>query len=296
MRRSSFRLACDRGLGEPMAAELAQAGCEALVRRYDGDRYLATLFAPTPLRPHLHALYAFNHEIARIAESVNEPMMAEIRRQWWRETIAEAALGRARRHDVAEALCELFARTAVEPSRFIGLIDARVRDDSSEACASMAELESYADDTAGEVMRIAARILGAGDRLDPLSRAAGMAYGLTGLLRAMPYRAARAKLDLPLDLMTQLALSRERLFAGEGGPALQLALQAVAERALRHLDAARAFQIDRGALAAFLPATLCGPYLRAMLRPGFDPFRQTSEIAQWRRQLILLARALSARI
>jgi phytoene synthase len=279
-----------------MAAQSAVTGCEELVRRHDCDRYLAALFAPAPLRPHLYALYAFNYEIARIAESVNEPMMAEIRRQWWRETIAEAAQGRPRRHDVAEALCELFAHTTVEPSRFIGLIDARARDDSSEEFASMAELESYADDTAGAVMRIAARILGAGDRLDPLSRAAGMAYGLTGLLRAMPYRAARAKLDLPRDLMTQYALSRERLFAGEGGPALEPALQAVGERALRHLDAARAFQIDRGALAAFLPATLCGPYLRAMLRPGFDPFRQLSEIAQWRRQLILLARAVRTRI
>ncbi len=279
-----------------MAAELALRGCEELVRRHDSDRYLAALFAPSPLRPHLYALYAFNYEVARIAESVNEPMMAEIRRQWWRETVDEAALGRARRHDVAEALCELFAHTAVDPSRFIGLIDARARDDSSEEFASMAELETYADDTAGEVMRIAARILGAGDRLDPLARAAGMAYGLTGLLRAMPYRAARAKLDLPLDLVAQLELSREQLFAGEGGPALEPALQAMGARALRHLDAARAFQIDPGALAAFLPATLCGPYLRVMLRPGFNPFRQASEIAQWRRQLILLARALRTRI
>jgi phytoene synthase len=279
-----------------MAAELALRGCEELVRRHDSDRYLAALFAPSPLRPHLYALYAFNYEVARIAESVNEPMMAEIRRQWWRETVDEAALGRARRHDVAEALCELFAHTAVEPSRFIGLIDARARDDSSEEFASMAELETYADDTAGEVMRIAARILGAGDRLDPLARAAGMAYGLTGLLRAMPYRAARAKLDLPLDLVAQLELSREQLFAGEGGPALEPALQAMGARALRHLDAARAFQIDPGALAAFLPATLCASYLRVMLRPGFNPFRQASEIAQWRRQLILLARALRTRI
>lgn len=274
-----------------MAAELAHTGCEELVCRHDPDRYLAALFAPAPLRPHLYALYAFNYEIARIAESVSEPMMAEIRRQWWRETVGEAAKGLARRHDVAEALCELFAHTAAEPARFINLIDARTKDDSSEEFASLAELESYADGTAGEVMRIAARILGAGERLDPLSRAAGMAYGLTGLLRAMPHRAARAKLDLPLDLMAQLDLSRERLLAGECGRALEPALQVVGGRALRHLDAARAFQIDRSALAGFLHTALCGAYLRAMLRPGFDPFRQDCEIAQWRRQLILLAGA-----
>ncbi len=279
-----------------MAAELAHRGCEELVRRHDADRYLAALFAPGPLRPHLYALYAFNYEVARIAESVNEPMMAEIRRQWWRETVTEAANGRARRHDVAEALCDVFVHTGADPARFIGLIDARAKDDSNEEFASMTELEVYADGTAGEVMRIAARILGAADRFDPLSRAAGMAYGLTGLLRALPYRATRAKLDLPLDLMAQLELSRERLLTGDGGQALEGVLQVVGERALRHLDAARAFQIDRDVLAAFLPATLCGAYLRTMLRPGFDPFRQGSEIAQWRRQLILLARAWRTRI
>ena len=281
---------------EAMAGELTHPGCEELVRRHDRDRFLAALFAPGPLRPHLHALYAFNYEIARIAESVTEPMMAEIRRQWWRETVDEAAKGRARRHDVAEALRDVFAHTAAEPARFIDLIDVRAKDDSGEEFASMAELESYADGTAGEVMRIAARILGAGDRLDALSRAAGMAYGLTGLLRAMSHRAARAKLDLPRDLMAQLGLSRDGLLAGEGGEALDAALHAVIERALRHLDAARAFQIDHGALAAFLPTSLCGHYLRAMLRPGFDPFRQGCEIAQWRRQLILLARAFRTRI
>ncbi|MDE2462101.1 MAG: squalene/phytoene synthase family protein [Alphaproteobacteria bacterium] len=275
---------------------MALESCEELVRRHDCDRYLAALFAPGAVRPYLHALYAFNYEIARIAESVHEPMMAEIRRQWWREAVDEAAQGRPRRHDVAEALAELFAHTDADPARFIALIDARAKDDSAEQFADMAELEAYADATAGEVMRIGARILGTGDSLDPLSRAAGIAYGLTGVMRAIPYRAARAKLDLPADLMTQLDLSRERMLAGDGGRALAQALHTLGERALRHLDAARAFQIERDALPAVLPTALCELYLRRMLRRGFEPFRHSTQYAQWRRQLILLAGALRARI
>ena len=43
------------------------AHCEALVREADPDRYWASLFAPADKRPHLHALYAFNFEIARVS-------------------------------------------------------------------------------------------------------------------------------------------------------------------------------------------------------------------------------------
>ena len=42
---------------------------EDLVRDGDKDRFLATLFAPAGRRDALYALYAFNLEIVRIAES-----------------------------------------------------------------------------------------------------------------------------------------------------------------------------------------------------------------------------------
>jgi len=48
-----------------LALRLAKAAREA-----DPDRYFASLFAPARQRPYLHALYAFNHEVAHVAESV----------------------------------------------------------------------------------------------------------------------------------------------------------------------------------------------------------------------------------
>ena len=59
----------------------------ATVRRYDRDRYLSALLAPDAARPHLMALYAFNAEICRIAGQVSEPQMAEIRLQYWLDTL-----------------------------------------------------------------------------------------------------------------------------------------------------------------------------------------------------------------
>jgi phytoene synthase len=53
----------------------------------DPDRYLSTLFASSNLRPALFALYAFDHEIARIRHIVREPMAGLIRLQWWRDAL-----------------------------------------------------------------------------------------------------------------------------------------------------------------------------------------------------------------
>ena len=89
----------------------AFAECARLVRERDPDRYFSALFAPEERRRFLLALYAFNHELARIGETVREPMLGEIRLQWWRETLEGARAGRPRPHHVARALGETLAAT-----------------------------------------------------------------------------------------------------------------------------------------------------------------------------------------
>src|SRR5487761_327814 len=77
----------------------------ALVNQHDRDRFVTALFAPEDRRENLFALYAFNYELAKVHESVREPMMGRVRLQWWRDTLAEIAAGQPpRRHEVAEPL------------------------------------------------------------------------------------------------------------------------------------------------------------------------------------------------
>src|SRR5947209_17487808 len=84
----------------------------ALVRRHDHDRYQTVLFAPADRREALFALYAFNYEIARVRESVTQPMLGQIRLQWWREVI-EAAYGGAtpRPHELAVPLAAVIRQS-----------------------------------------------------------------------------------------------------------------------------------------------------------------------------------------
>ena len=79
----------------------SMAACLEEVRTHDHDRFLTLFFAPSSKRPALIALYAFNLEIARIAETVTEPMMGHIRLQWWRETLQGLPQGETRGHPAA---------------------------------------------------------------------------------------------------------------------------------------------------------------------------------------------------
>ena len=84
----------------------AYAHCEAVVRAADKDRFLAALFAPAALRRHLHALYAFNSEIARVRDAAREVLPGEIRLQWWRDALVGQARGEVNANPIAAALLD----------------------------------------------------------------------------------------------------------------------------------------------------------------------------------------------
>jgi len=238
--------------------------CEAMVKAADPDRYIAALFAPAARRKYLFALYAFNLEIAKVAEAVRQPMLGEIRLQWWRETVEQAQQGRPREHDVARALAATFAETDLPFELFDQMLQARLFDSDTASFESLDALEAYADQTSGNLMRLAQAVLGESNA--PLAREAGLAYGLIGILRAIPFHALRNK-----------------HFLGGSLPA-----QAVKERALAHLAAAsRAARRDGMSMAA-LPAATVPLYAKALARHPHD-------VALYRRQWAILRAAATGR-
>jgi phytoene synthase len=260
--------------------------CGDLVRHHDPNRYFAALFAPAKKRRYLYALYAFNYEVARVAETVREPMLADIRLAWWRETVEGARAGKPRNHDVARALARTLMKNHLRQEYFERMIAARAFDQSKELFADMEALEEYGDATSGSVMRLAARVLGASNRLDAVAREAGIAYALAGLLRSIPFHAAHGKLFLPADLLREACLSPDEIFAGQGGEKLETVKTKIAERAHRRLSSARKYVIPPTALAAFLPAALVPLMLRA----------RKAELPLYRRQIALFGAAWRKRI
>jgi phytoene synthase len=258
----------------------------ASVRTADPDRYFSALFAPAAHRPFLFALYAFNAEVARVAEAVREPMLGAIRLEWWRETVESAARGAPRNHDVARGLAALFAARPVAPAALEALVAARSFDSSADHFPDFAALEGFIDSTSGALMRLAAELLGG----DPARvRGAGLAYGLTGLLRALPFHNGRHKLYLPLDILAALDLTPDAFFhLGKADPRRHAVVRQAALRAKDYFRAARQTPKPGPALVAVLPAALVPVYLRRLEAPRDVPIH--------RRQMALLSAALRARL
>src|SRR5437763_1569284 len=96
-----------------------------MVRKSDYDRYAAAVFARKSLRSHLYALYAFNYEVAKTAETVSEPLAGQIRLQWWRDALGELRAGKRREHPVVLALAEVLSAHDLPQGLFDQMIDAR---------------------------------------------------------------------------------------------------------------------------------------------------------------------------
>lgn len=257
-----------------------------IVRAGDRDRYLSGLFAPEPARRHLFALHAFNVEVARIRESVSEPGLGEIRLQFWRDALRGDGAG----HPVGQALVEAIAAFALPVAAFDKLLEARRFDLYDDPMPSLNDLEGYAGDTSSSLFQMAAIILSGGR--DPgtadVAGHGGVAYALTGLMRAIPFHAARGQIYMPADLLADHGVDGEALLAGRSTPGLASALAELRAVAQRHLAAVRASlsDIDPVVFPAMLPLALVEPQLKAMDRPGYDPFAGT-ELSQLRRQWIL---------
>jgi phytoene synthase len=265
------------------------AHCEAEVRAHDKDRFLATLFAPASARPHLFALYAFNLELARVRDRTKEPAAGEVRLQWWREALAGQRAEQAAGHPVAAALLDTVARRSLRHHLLAELVDARSFDLYDDPMPSLAELEAYADATSGELIRLATTVLaGKAAALEATTRA-GRALALTALLRALPLHAARGQVYVPADLLARHGADRQDIASGAATPALRAALAELRAIAARELDAARAQlkSVPPHASPAFLPLALVPLYLARMERSGYEPFRTTIEVPQWRRQWAL---------
>ncbi|HLI22305.1 MAG TPA: phytoene/squalene synthase family protein [Stellaceae bacterium] len=247
----------------------------ATLRRHDRDRYQLALFAPRERRDALFALYAFNYELARIRESVREPMMGLMRLQWWRDALDEIYAGaKPRRHEVVEPLAAAVAAFRPARAHFTALLDARARDMDEMPPESLGDLERYAAGSSGSLNQLVLDLLGVGDtNARAAAQAVGIAYALSGLLVAAPFHAHARRLYLPQELLARENVDLERsLFALKPSRELAAVAQTVARRAQTRLDEARRHRaiLPRTALPALLPGVLAAQRLKRLARAGFD--------------------------
>lgn len=245
--------------------------CADLVRRGDPDRFLAVMAAPPEARVQLFPLYAFNLEVARAPWVAQEPMIAEMRLQWWRDVVENAESGAARAHEVAGPLHDLIRDFGLPVDVLDALIAARRWDITREPHAGIEGLTAYLDDTGGGLMWLAGRALGAPDGAEYALRAYGCAAAAASYLQAVPELEARGRQPLP-----------------PGSTA-----QDVAGLALVKLAAAR--QARRLVPKEIAPAFLAGWQAESLLRQVVATGRCDLQLSEFKRRWRLLWQATTGR-
>ena len=231
-----------------MSAALAQ-----LVAKGDPDRHAATLSAPLAAQTRLWPLYAFHLELGRAAWASREPLVAQMRVQFWADVLdAIDTGGTIPAHEVAGPLALVWQEAGLPIALGQQMVAARDWDISTRRFANDAELIAHVQATGGNLMWLAALALGAEAQHEAPVRQMALATGLANWLRAVP--ALRTAGCAPLPDETPKAIAQ------------------LAQNGLHALKSARAARASLP--AALTPVLLTGWQAGAVLRQAArDPLR-----------------------
>jgi len=281
------------------ATPAAARHCLDLVRAADKDRFLSGLFAPAPGRRSLFALYAFNIELARVRDIVSEPQLGEIRLQWWHDVVAAIYQGEVTAHPVAEELARAIEAGSLPQAGLANMIEARRGDLYDDPVPTLGDLEGYLGETSSALMHMVALVLAGREGAGAADAAglAGVAFGLTGLMRSLPLNRARGQCFLPVDLLARHGLTPAHVLAGRFDAAMAAAVAELLSHARDRLTQARSLQatIAPAAMPAFLPACLVEGYLDRLAKKNFNPLVEVAEVPQMARQWRLWRSARAGR-
>lgn len=240
--------------------------CATIVERADPDRFLAAMAAPPKARHILFPLYAFNVEVSRAPWVTEEPMIAEMRLQWWRDALEEIAEERpVRSHEVTTPLAEVLDP---EGARALdALVAARRWDVYKDAFEDEGHLDEYLTATGGALMWQAARAMGAPAAAQADVEQFGAAVATARFLRAVPALEAAGRIPL-LD----------------GRP------EGIAAFARKALAKAKRPKLPKQAESATLEGWEAAPVLRQISKTparvaqgavGLSPFRSKVRLLLW---------------
>jgi NADH dehydrogenase [ubiquinone] 1 alpha subcomplex assembly factor 6 len=216
------------------------------------------------------ALRTLNLELVRLPESVSNPLIGQMRVQFWKESLEKTFAGIPPREPICillhKALTDLDSRATEGNSStrtsikfwIQRLIRTRERYMDNSPYPSLAALEEYAENTYSTLMYATlAAIPLRSMHVDHLASHIGKARGIVAILRGIPILAASTQpvkspsgadvaprrdpvLLLPLDVMSEVGLKEEDVYRqGPNAPGFQDAVFRVATRANDHLITAR---------------------------------------------------------
>lgn len=264
---------------DPVAAQLREA---------DPAQFFASLFVPDDKRAAVMALRAFAAEMGRIPFLVSEPMLGEIRFQWWHEVLGGEREGEAQANPLAAAVLNAVRVHDLPVAALQGLIAARVEDLYADPPPTMNDLEGRLGECYSVPYRLASLVLraDASANVADVAGHGGVAEGLTDVLARWPLLLRRSRVMIPSDVMAELGLTREIVLAGTEPAKTQHALMSLVEKAEQHRakSTATLSGLYADEAPAFLPLALVAPLLQRV-RNALP--NSAASLPQWRMQFSL---------
>ncbi len=272
-----------------MNSQPSEAYCLNHLRTRDVDRYLCTLFLPKRIRRSVTALYAFDAEIAGIPAMVNEPMMGEIRLQWWRDVIGGERKGEALSNPLSNELLFAIDQHRLPISTLLSYLDARVFDLYNDPMGDMNGFETYAGETCSVLFNLAALTAGSDGKspVDYCAGHAGMVWTIIRVLKSLPMQRASQRCLVPREMLNSAAVAE--FFSSQPTPVHGDMVRALAKLAHHHLGEYKrhAVALEDYLRPIFLPLCLAPGYCKAFENAGARAASQPVDIAQWRKQITI---------
>ncbi len=191
---------------------------EAIILRLkhrDYAGYLSVRFSPLKNRAALTWLFGFFMDVEQISLKVNEPLLGEIRLQWWRDQLLKLLRSESVGHPVADGLSPYFKKSGDQLFKeMIAIVDSFGFEIQKEPIKTKAELHSILDQRYGSFLRAGLILIdGQFNGQDVVCSEAGKAIGLTILLAELNGYLHRDIMPLPQDVMSLHDLFHEDFLA-----------------------------------------------------------------------------------
>ena len=262
--------------------------CAALARAHARDQWLGALYASEGARDGLAALAAFDVEVRHALRRARDPNLAAMRLAWWREAIAGERPEEAAGNPVALALRAAIAAYALPRDWLEAMLDARLQEIAPQDDFNLAAFRAFAGESEGARLRLAARIAGAGQDLDPAEAhaPAGMALALSRVLNELPFKAGSAPTLIPVDVAARCGASAGDFDARLATPGVIAACAELRASAREELAEAerRLASASPAILPAFVPLAPLRLELDRLDRNSARPFDAAGEVSPLRRQ------------
>ena len=233
------------------------------------DFALASGFIPAPKREAVQTLFCFYAHLLAILHQARDPMLGEIKLQWWLEVFeGKRAEGEVRSHPLAQQLIEILDAHHLPKHGLADMVDAMTDFLFEAPPEDMRALEFAFGRIHSVLLRYASLILADGQASGPagLAGPAGVAYGLTLAIQNLALMGRGAHVLIPSSLLDEAGLDVQSFAGRRDADVFRKILRSLLALAEQRLDD---FKIEFASLSqplrpAFAVMGLVAPRLKRM--------------------------------